>query len=116
MAGLMQRIWREEEGVLAFEWVLLTTLLTLGIVGGLSAGRDAIIDELGDAAQVMVAVDQSYHIALPLALTVHTTSSAGASDSTFTDAAVFTDCGRPEGEVFFGQPDEDDAFPDEFGF
>jgi len=116
MISLRKQIWIEEDGVLSFEWVLLTTLLTLGIVGGVSAARDAIIDELGDAAQVMLAVDQSYHIAFPLAAAVHAANASGSSDSTFTDAAAFTDCGRPEGFVLFGQPGEDDAFPDEFFF
>jgi hypothetical protein len=116
MVGSSTRIWGEEDGVLSFEWVLLTTLLTLGIVGGLAAARDAIIDELGDTAQVMLAVDQSFHVALPLAAAVHAANGSASSDSTFTDAAAFTDCGRPEGFVLVGQPGEDDAFPDEFFF
>jgi Flp pilus assembly pilin Flp len=44
----IQQLWHEEDGVLSFEWVLLVTLLVLGIVGGLAAARDAVIDELGD--------------------------------------------------------------------
>ena len=47
-------------GVLSFEWILLLSLLAIGIVGGLSAARDAIISELGDVAGAAVAVDQSY--------------------------------------------------------
>ena len=46
--------------MLSFEWTLLVTLLTIGIVSGLSAARDGIIDELGDAAQAMVALDQAF--------------------------------------------------------
>lgn len=57
------RIWQEQEGVLTFEWVLLLTLLAIGIVGGLSAVRDAIISELGDAAGAIVHIDQSYSVA-----------------------------------------------------
>ena len=30
-------VWTEEDGVLSFEWTLLLTLLTIGIVGGLAA-------------------------------------------------------------------------------
>ena len=56
----LKRLWTEEDGVLAFEWTLLLTLLVIGIVGGVAGARDAIIDELGDTAQVMLAVDQSY--------------------------------------------------------
>ena len=57
---LLKRVWSEDQGVLTFEWVLLITLVILGIVGGLSAARDAIIDELGDVGGAIIAVDQSW--------------------------------------------------------
>jgi Flp pilus assembly pilin Flp len=86
---------REDDGVLSFEWTLLVTLLTIGIVGGLAAARDAIIDELGDAAQAMQALDQSMTIDFPLLLTVHDASDpSSASDSSFTDALIYSDCAR----------------------
>lgn len=64
MPNFIQRIRTEDEGVLTFEWILLITLLAIGIVGGLSAVRDAIIDELGDVAGAAVSVDQSYSVAV----------------------------------------------------
>jgi Flp pilus assembly pilin Flp len=88
------RLWNEDDGVLSFEWVLLVTLLTIGIVSGLSAARDAIIDELGDVAQAMVSLDQSYTIDFPLNVDVHTVDATSASDSLFIDALTYTDCGR----------------------
>jgi len=57
---LLKRIWNEEQGVLTFEWILLITLLLIGVVGGISAARDAIICELGDISGAIVAVDQSF--------------------------------------------------------
>ena len=94
MKSVLARAWKEEDGVLSFEWVLLVTLLTIGIVGGLAAARDAIIDELGDVAQAMMAVDQSYTIAFPLLVVVHDPAVSSASDSAFTDALFYSDCGR----------------------
>ena len=94
MKKVLARVWKEQDGVLSFEWVLLVTLLTIGIVSGLSAARDAIIDELGDVAQAMLALDQSYTIDFPLDIDVHTVDSTSASDSSFTDAAFYQDCGR----------------------
>jgi Flp pilus assembly pilin Flp len=93
MRSLFSRIWTEEDGVLSFEWTLLLTLLTLGIVSGLSAARDSIIDELGDVAQAAGAMDQSYSFpALVFTFGGGTFSVAG---STFTDdAMVYTDCTR----------------------
>jgi Flp pilus assembly pilin Flp len=93
--NLLVCVWKEEDGVLSFEWTMLVTLLTFGIVSGLSGARDAIIDEMGDVAQAMLALDQSFTIVFPLAASVHTATSASASsDSSFTDAAIYNDCGR----------------------
>jgi Flp pilus assembly pilin Flp len=58
----LKQIWSEDRGVLTFEWILLITLIVIGIVGGLSAVRDAVIDELGDVAGAVVHVDQSYTV------------------------------------------------------
>jgi len=107
MMKVLARAWKEEDGVLSFEWVLLVTLLTIGIVGGLAAARDAIIDELGDVAQAMLALDQSYTIAFPLLVIVHDPAVSSASDSAFTDALLYSDCGRsttPVGQL--AQTDE----------
>jgi len=87
-------MWKEEDGVLSFEWVLLVTLLTIGIVSGISAARDAIIDELGDVAQAMLSLDLSYTIDFPLNVDVHVVDGTSASDSAFTDALIYTDCAR----------------------
>ena len=91
---VLSRMWKEEDGVLSFEWVMLVTLLTIGIVSGMAGARDAIIDELGDVAQAMLALDQSYTIDDPLAVIVHAETTSAASDSEFIDAAIYIDCGR----------------------
>ena len=69
---------------------------------------DAIIDELGDVAQAMLALDQSYTIDFPLLIAVHAATTSSASDSAFIDALTYTDCTRatgPTGQV--PQPVED---------
>ncbi|WP_425615371.1 hypothetical protein NA78x_005288 [Anatilimnocola sp. NA78] len=63
MQDNLKRMWTEQDGVLSFEWTLLVTLLTIGIVGGLTAARDAVIDELGDVAEAAQAIDQSFSLA-----------------------------------------------------
>ena len=94
MNARLKNIWTEEDGVLSFEWTLLLTLLVIGIVSGVAAVRDGIIDELGDVAQGMLAVDQSYVISFPLNVDVHTVDGTSSSDSAFTDALTYTDCDR----------------------
>jgi Flp pilus assembly pilin Flp len=105
------RVWKEEDGVLTFEWVLLVTLLTIGIVSGVAGVRDAIIDELGDVAQAMLSLDQSYVIDFPLEVVVHTTTASSAAGSSFTDAAFYQDCSRTTAyapqQVFTGDPNLD---------
>lgn len=117
----LARLWNEEDGVLSFEWTLLLTLLTIGIVSGIAAGRDAIIDELGDTAQVMLAVDQSYTLTFPLQVVIHASTTSSASDTSFTDALNYVDCDRTfpnavgQSQPFAGAGFEvpvDDFFPD----
>lgn len=101
MKKLLNRVWNEEDGFLSFEWVLLVTLLTFGIITGIAGARDAITDEFGDVAQAMLALDQTYTIDFPLEVIVHVATVSGMSDSSFLDNADYTDCARltdPEGQ------------------
>ncbi len=55
-------IWHEDQGVLTFEWVLLLTLLVIGIIGATAAVRDAISVELIDVAGATTALDLSFSV------------------------------------------------------
>lgn len=105
--NLFARLWKEDDGVLSFEWVLLVSLLVIGIVSGVAGARDAIIDELGDVAQAMLALDQSFTITFPLTVHVHTANTSSSSDSAFTDAAAYLDCTR--NTIPVGQPAQVDT-------
>ena len=95
MKNRLQPLWGETDGVLSFEWALLLTVMVIGVVAGLSAARDAIIDEFGDVAQAMLAVDHSMTITFPLQTIVHNPDDpSSASDSGFTDAQFYSDCDR----------------------
>ena len=116
MKHWIAQMWKQDDGVLSFEWTVLTSLLTVGVVSGIASVRDAVIDEMGDVAQAMVALDQSYYIQPPLAAQVHTVGwgmngwgfsggwggfggagfggMSGASDSMFVDAMAYQDCYR----------------------
>jgi Flp pilus assembly pilin Flp len=101
MGFRLSEMWRQEDGVLSFEWALLITLVVIGIVGGLAAARDAITDELGDAAEAMMSLDGSYTISYPLQVAVNINDGNGfvtglASDSGFLDTRSYGDCGRTQ--------------------
>lgn len=48
-------------GILTFEWILLLTLLVIGIVGGLAATRNALLRELGDLSHGVEALNACPH-------------------------------------------------------
>jgi Flp pilus assembly pilin Flp len=54
------RPFNRRRGVLSFEWIVLITLVAVGIIGGLTAVRDSIVEELGEVAGAMMAIDQSF--------------------------------------------------------
>ncbi len=62
MRAVFQRVWKEDDGVLSFEWVLILTLLVIGTVGGMCGVRDAINSEFGGVAGAAVNLDQSYNV------------------------------------------------------
>ena len=72
---------------MTFEWILLITVLVIGVVGGLSAVRDAVITELGDVAEAVISLDQSYTISVPWEVMTPDCPIDGASNSAFTDEA-----------------------------
>jgi hypothetical protein len=87
MNTIATAIWIEDDGVLTFEWTLLVVVIVFGIVGGLAAARDVMIDELGDTAEAVLNFDQSYSFAGIPAL--------GIPPSSYVDPGhTFEDCSR----------------------
>lgn len=43
----------KRRGMLTLEWILLITVLVIGIIGGLGAVRNAIVSELVDLAEAI---------------------------------------------------------------
>jgi len=91
---MLKRLWCEDEGILTFEWILLLTLLVIGVIGGVAGIRDAIIHECQGVVGAMVNLDQSYYVTPPLGVAVYSinggdagTCDSGASWSSFKDSA-----------------------------
>ena len=54
-------LWNDDCGALiATEWVFVGTILTLGIITGLVALRQAVISETTEFAQAVMALNQSF--------------------------------------------------------
>lgn len=91
MKSLFNRIVKDEQGVLTFEWILLLALLVIGIVGGVATVRDALIIQLGSEASAILALDTSYVIATPVNLTLTIggiSGSAAGSSYAYTAGSV----------------------------
>ena len=48
---------RQRRGVLTLEWILLITVIVIGIIGGLGAVREATNGELKDLAEAITAIN-----------------------------------------------------------
>jgi hypothetical protein len=48
---------RKRRGVLTLEWILLVTVIVIGIIGGLGAVRLATVNELNDLAGAIEAIN-----------------------------------------------------------
>lgn len=79
---MINRLMKDENGVLTFEWILLITLLVIGIIGGVAAIRDALIIECAETAGAIVALNQSYEVSGPWWITV--TNEEGTTTTTTT--------------------------------
>ena len=86
MRRLMQKLWSDDHGALiATEWVFVATILVLGIITGLIAVRQAVISELTEFANAVMALSQSYSFA-GQSNCLSSTAGSAATDSTSTIA------------------------------
>jgi Flp pilus assembly pilin Flp len=86
------RLWRDQRGfVISTELVLIAVLLVIGLIAGLTTVRDQVVQELGDLAAAIGAINQSYSFS---GVTGHSSSTAG---SVFADLADFCDTGAAAG-------------------
>lgn len=55
----MQQMIHDESGVLSFEWVLLGTILVIGVLTGMVAFRDVAVVQFSNVANAAGRLDQS---------------------------------------------------------
>jgi hypothetical protein len=48
---------RRRRGEITIEWILLATVLGIGVIGGLGTARNAIVVELKDVADAITALE-----------------------------------------------------------
>lgn len=52
----LKSLWQEVDGAVFVEYLLLLTIVGIGVIVGLSVVRDALVDELRDLAQAIMAI------------------------------------------------------------
>ncbi len=72
MRKLMQKLWQDDAGIVALEYLLVATIVGLGLVVGLAAVEGALDSELTELANAITVLDQSYSF-----VSIHLTSGAG---------------------------------------
>jgi hypothetical protein len=81
---MLRALWQDEAGfVITSELLLIVTILVIGLIVGLVVVRDAVVQELGDVAAAIGALDQSYQF--------NGTTSNCVTQGAFTNGGQFTD-------------------------
>lgn len=76
MKKILRRLWCEESGVvISSELILFSTVVVIGMLVGLQTVREAVVQELGDFANAIGNINQSYSYA---GVTGHHSSTAGS--------------------------------------
>jgi Flp pilus assembly pilin Flp len=56
----MMKLWQDDDGIVALEYLLVATIVGLGLVVGLAAVEGALDSELTELANAILTLDQSY--------------------------------------------------------
>jgi Flp pilus assembly pilin Flp len=62
MRKLMLKLWSDDAGIVALEYLLVATILGLGLVVGLSALEAGLNAELGELGNAALALSQGYSV------------------------------------------------------
>lgn len=57
LSALLQRLRRDERGSVFVEYLLLVTLIGIGVIAGLAAVRTALLNELADLVNAINAIN-----------------------------------------------------------
>jgi len=94
MLPSLKTLWQDQRGVVTSgELVLMSTILLIGMIVGLTTLRDQVVQEFGDAALSVGALDQTYSFAGTM---FDGNQVAGSDFTDFTDFCDGTDPGGAE--------------------
>src|SRR5947209_5927619 len=63
MTNLLRKLWNDDRGaIITIEFLFFVTVLIIGLVVGLTALRNAIVTELEELANAILALSQGYSV------------------------------------------------------
>jgi Flp pilus assembly pilin Flp len=62
MSHLLLKLWKDDSGIVALEYLLLATIVALGLVVGLAALESALNAELSEGANAIQGLSQGYEV------------------------------------------------------
>jgi len=60
MRQVFSRLWKDEDGIVALEYLIVATIIGLGLIVGVTAVRQAIVTELVELAAAITNINQAY--------------------------------------------------------
>lgn len=86
---MMKKLWNDDAGfIISVEWLLVFTIVLLGLIVGLTAVRNAVDSELVESANAISVLDQTYSFSgvklVSAFLTFHNGSAGHDSPETVT--------------------------------
>jgi len=63
MRKMFSKMWKDDAGIVAFEYLLVATIVGLALVVGLAAVSNALNAEMVELANAILALDQGYSVA-----------------------------------------------------
>jgi len=69
MKSIMLKLWNDDAGIVALEYLLVATIVGLGLVVGLASLSEALNVELAELGNAILGLDTGYSIATQTSLT-----------------------------------------------
>jgi len=106
---IARKLWGDEAGfVISIELILISTIVVIGLIAGLTAVRDAVVSELSDVAGAIDEMNQSFSFN---GATSATAATAGSNYIDNTDSADAPEdpAGTPDNCIVFSAAPSDEG-------
>jgi Flp pilus assembly pilin Flp len=101
--GLLAKFLKDETGFVdAAHYILMVTVICIGVIAGLSAIRDSVVQELGDFALGLENLDHTYTVACSFATFGYIDAELGGNDVAGEPPGCIEICLAPAGEGAIG--------------